>query len=60
VRIITAETIKIIRDWLRIVCGPGVDSVSDQRAVDRFRNIRDFYGRAILAKWKPPIPEVEV
>lgn len=55
-----ADTVAVIRRWLRIVIGPGVDSYTDQRAVDRFRNIRGFYGRAILSKWKPPIPEVDV
>jgi hypothetical protein len=48
--------IERIREWLRLVIGPTVDGYSDKRAIQKFRDIWDFYGSQILAKWNPPIP----
>jgi hypothetical protein len=47
-----------IRQWLQAVLGPTVrvDQYTDERVIQRFDNIKRFYGSRILARWKPKIP----
>jgi hypothetical protein len=40
-----------LRAWLNLVLGPSVLSYSDERVLQRFRTIQEFYGYQALSHW---------